>query len=443
MPANWLSPQRRMSMAIMVVLLVFLAGIGGVGAQGPRPTGGTGAASISAGCPSGSGYDSGCDVDHDGAITVVDLQRVAARYTATGAFTSDGWLLTGNSGTIPTTNFLGTSDAQPLIIQPGSGKMGIGTTGNLGGKLSIYSNISTANIPPLYLISTSGETGVLNREAEIRLQNNSNTNGAFAGIQNNDASGDVTASIDFINVDQVYAGAIRFITRSGESVYGERLRIDQNGNVGIGLTNPVYQLQLSTDSAAKPTSNAWTVVSDRRLKNDIRPFTDGLSTLERIDPVRYTLNGKGGMPQGTQGIGVIAQDVKNAIPYTISTFKAKLEPGDKEATELYSFDSSALTFVTINAVKELKAQNDAQQSRITALEQQNQTLQAEKEAQQQQMQSMEARLAALEKAAGQSAAPSAAAGNGGLAGNLPGAGVVLGGLLLAGLLLGPRFRSGG
>ncbi|MSP11806.1 MAG: tail fiber domain-containing protein [Chloroflexi bacterium] len=165
------------------------------------------------------------------------------------------------------------------------------------------------------------------------------------------------------------------------------------------------------------------------LHSLIRPFTNGLSTLARIDPVRYTLNGKGGMPQGAQGIGVIAQDAKDAIPYTISTFKARLNPEDKAETELYSFDSSALTFVTINAVKELKAENDALKQRVSGLEQQNQALAA--------------RLAALEKAAGQSAAQPVAAGNGGLAGNLPGAGVVLGGLLLAGLLRGPRFRSGG
>ena len=35
--------------------------------------------------------------------------------------------------------------------------------------------------------------------------------------------------------------------------------------VGIGTTSPSYQLQLSTDSAAKPTSNTWTIASDARI----------------------------------------------------------------------------------------------------------------------------------------------------------------------------------
>lgn len=41
------------------------------------------------------------------------------------------------------------------------------------------------------------------------------------------------------------------------------------GNIGIGLSNPQHQLELSSDSAAKPTSATWTISSDRNLKNSI------------------------------------------------------------------------------------------------------------------------------------------------------------------------------
>lgn len=41
------------------------------------------------------------------------------------------------------------------------------------------------------------------------------------------------------------------------------------GNIGIGLSNPTYQIQLSQDSAAKPSSTTWTVSSDQRLKNNV------------------------------------------------------------------------------------------------------------------------------------------------------------------------------
>jgi hypothetical protein len=41
------------------------------------------------------------------------------------------------------------------------------------------------------------------------------------------------------------------------------------GSIGIGTPTPTYQLQLSTDSAGKPSTNTWTVVSDERIKEDI------------------------------------------------------------------------------------------------------------------------------------------------------------------------------
>jgi uncharacterized delta-60 repeat protein len=140
--------------------------------------------------------------------------------------------------------------------------------------------------------------------------------------------------------------------------FKEEDMILQNTKLGIGVDNPSYQLQLSQNSAAKPTSNSWTVVSDERLKSDVAKFDDGLNVIRQINPVSYMLNGQGGMPMGERGIGIIAQDMRDIAPYTISTFKAKLNPTDAVETELYSFDSSALTFVLINAVKEQQDEID-------------------------------------------------------------------------------------
>jgi hypothetical protein len=41
------------------------------------------------------------------------------------------------------------------------------------------------------------------------------------------------------------------------------------GSIGVGTTVPSYQIELSTDSAGKPSTNTWTVVSDERIKEDI------------------------------------------------------------------------------------------------------------------------------------------------------------------------------
>ena len=146
------------------------------------------------------------------------------------------------------------------------------------------------------------------------------------------------------------------------------LTILANGNVGIGTTTPAYQLQLTTNSAAKPTSTAWTVPSDKRIKKNIRPYTKGLNSLITINPVLYDYNGKINFEQTVDHVGLIAQDIKDEFPECINTFKAKLNPNDKEDTDLLNFDSHALTFVLINSIKELKQIIDAQNLRILELE---------------------------------------------------------------------------
>lgn len=126
------------------------------------------------------------------------------------------------------------------------------------------------------------------------------------------------------------------------------------GRVGIGMDSPLsYQLQLSQDAAAKPNGGSWTNPSDRRLKENVMPFTDGLNVIKQMRTVRYTYNGLGGTPKGLEGIGVIAQELQPVAPYMVTTHKGKLNPTDTSETELYDVNPSALNFVNANAIKEL------------------------------------------------------------------------------------------
>jgi hypothetical protein len=74
-----------------------------------------------------------------------------------------------------------------------------------------------------------------------------------------------------INGDNNSIGDLSFSTRRviTDSTLTEAMRIRHNGNVGIGVSSPSYQLQLSTDSAGKPSTNTWTIVSDERIKEEI------------------------------------------------------------------------------------------------------------------------------------------------------------------------------
>ena len=115
----------------------------------------------------------------------------------------------------------------------------------------------------------------------------------------------------------------------------------------------------------------WTVTSDRRDKTDIKPFTHGLSWINKLNPVTYRWDNrsfyKDGKPDGSKkqkqlNVGLIAQDeievekehgfgdtAENMIVSHIN------EDGD------YGMQYAKLVPILINAIKELSV-------KVTALE---------------------------------------------------------------------------
>ena len=125
--------------------------------------------------------------------------------------------------------------------------------------------------------------------------------------------------------------------------------VKSTGNMGLGIADPSYQLQLSENSAAKPTSNTWTVASDVRLKENISDYTAGLNDILMIHPVWFTYNGEAGMPKET-GVGVLAQEIREIAPYMVNTWQYQSPEGDKKS--YLGVDNGAMTYMLINAVKE-------------------------------------------------------------------------------------------
>lgn len=128
----------------------------------------------------------------------------------------------------------------------------------------------------------------------------------------------------------------------------------KGGKVGIGTTL-ADQLLSVNGNASKVGGGSWATFSDRRLKKDIKSFSDGLSVLEKIRPVTFRYNGKLGYPTDKTYVGVIAQEIRPVAPYTVDTYRAKLNPQDKKKTDILRYDSSALIYIAINAIKELDA----------------------------------------------------------------------------------------
>lgn len=143
-----------------------------------------------------------------------------------------------------------------------------------------------------------------------------------------------------------------------------------SNRVGIGLnfTSPSYQLQLSQNSAAKPGSAYWTVVSDARFKKDIKPYQRGLDLITAIQPVYFRYNEKSGVQDHSEFVGVLAQDLQKVAPDMV---KAIPDPNEKDKTTDYlSVDLSQIDFALINAVKELNNELEALRSEVANLKEQ-------------------------------------------------------------------------
>lgn len=187
-----------------------------------------------------------------------------------------------------------------------------------------------------------------------------------------DGSGNAPESQFIVGRHNVYANTQHhlFAVGNGPGIGAEAnaLTVDVLGRVGIGAPATSYQLQLSTDSAAKPSTSTWQITSDERIKTNIEDYTKGLDEIIQIDPKTFDYNGKAGFDESIKGnIGVIAQEIKDVFPETVSTYKAKLNEEDEEETELYNFNSHALTFALINSVKELNAEVQSLRKEVNEL----------------------------------------------------------------------------
>jgi hypothetical protein len=94
------------------------------------------------------------------------------------------------------------------------------------------------------------------------------------------------------------------------------------GNLGIGMAAASYQLQLSTDSAAKPGTNTWTIASDARIKTDIElaDLDVCYNNIKSIPLKRYTWRDdvytEEEVPDRSK-LGWIAQDVEVVFPKAV------------------------------------------------------------------------------------------------------------------------------
>ena len=228
---------------------------------------------------------------------------------------ANSWLITGNSGTNPADNFIGTTDAQDLRFRRANqwagtiassvtsfgaqaGRLNTSTNnvffGSNAGELS--SNAASSNMVAIGH-QAMGAAGVQNVSQSVAI-------GSFA-MQSPTATATSNVVIGY-NAGITLSTSNNVIIGQGASsgfasciVIGQGAASTANNHIRIGNSQTL---------ATTPAS--WTVISDRRAKSDIKDSPLGLDFIKKLRPVSYFK--KNDENKKTE-YGFIAQEVEASL----------------------------------------------------------------------------------------------------------------------------------
>ena len=257
-----------------------------------------------------------------------------------GGFTAQTWDVAGNEANFFVRDVTGGSRL-PLRIRPGAptSSVDIAASGNVG--------MGTASpSAPLTIARTiSSGTTFLQLDNVTNVATNSNLDFTVLG-----------GSVAIGRIAAVYSGSndvgLSFSTFPGAAL-AERVRIDKNGNVGIGTTSPGSQLVIAngaTTSSVNAGATQFTVASSRTFKENIASVDvpDILQKIESVPVVTYDFKDNGPKHR----LGLIAED-----------FHQVLGRGDDK-----HIDGQDVQMALWMAVQKLTAENKALTERLSKLE---------------------------------------------------------------------------
>jgi trimeric autotransporter adhesin len=278
-----------------------------------------------------------------GKILTSDATGLAS-WTAPAA---NGWSLTGNTGIVDGTNFIGPTDYKPLTFKISSQK-----AGRLEGPLLAGSIGQNGNSSFGYQALNSNTTGDSNTAVglsalSVNTTGISNTAlGASAGPNLNNLS----------NTTSLGSGAVT--TASNSIRVGNSSVTSIGGQVG------------------------WSTLSDGRFKRDIREDVSGLSFVKQLKPVSYVLDNIAYdshvgiindekmsqtrvVTNTNRSTGFVAQEVEAIVKKFGFAFTGVESP--KNDKDTYSIRYSDFVVPLVKAVQELAAIVEKQQAEIELL----------------------------------------------------------------------------
>ena len=228
-----------------------------------------------------------------GTLSTTGSASFSSTLAVTGAVTLSSTLAVTGAATLSST--LAVSGATTLAsngLNVGSGQLAVS-----GGNVSMSGNLAVTGNAGLTTLSTSGAatlSSTLAVTGATTLNAATTINLASAGALNINTSGTLNG--------------LRFY--SGSTITGQ---------LGASSTYPFYVSNASgtamvySDTSGNLTAAAnISAYSDARLKTNVRTIDDALALVEQLRGVYYER-----IDSGEEGIGVIAQEVKNVFPQAV------------------------------------------------------------------------------------------------------------------------------
>lgn len=216
--------------------------------------------------------------------------------------------------------------------------------------IDIYDTTSNSTQIQVQNTNASGRAGLVLKNSNNNTFVLSNSSGNVTFLENN-------------------AGTLQYLAKStGNHLFTttnnntSRMIILNNGNIGIGLEDPSYQLELSTDSAAKPTTSTWDTTSDRRVKENIvnADLDICYDDIKSIPLRRFKWSDKfveKYQVKDKHNLGFIAQEVEKINKSCVNTFENKYF----KLKDFKTLNKDQLMMSLFGAVKKLQNINEISQ----------------------------------------------------------------------------------